>query len=138
MKWFGEKLYIRPIDFQKIKLNYKDGFYQIEFWSGKKNKIRQFRSIRQFAIKTLQKQYYSVDGVEWQNVQEWSDWTIENDVRAIVQSANVLGRSLCWTQHSPTSYQYCNIMTVSYRDENSLMTSSLLYVIVGISWKSRY
>lgn len=72
MKWFGEKLCIRPIDFQKIKLNYKDGFYQIEFWSGKKIKIRQFRSIRQFAIKTLQKQYYSVDGVEWQNVQEWS------------------------------------------------------------------
>ena len=73
MKWFGEKLCIHPIDFQKIKLNYKkDGFYQIEFWSGKKIKIRHFEAIRQFAVKTLQKQYYSVDGVEGQNVQEYN------------------------------------------------------------------
>ena len=32
----------------------------------------------------------------------FADWTIENDVRAIVQSANVRGRSLCWTQHRRT------------------------------------
>ena len=29
----------------------------------------------------------------------FADWTIENDVRAIVQSANIRGRTLCWTEH---------------------------------------
>ena len=38
-----------------------------------------------------------------ERLRTFADWTIENDVRAIVQWANVRRCSLCWTQHRSRS-----------------------------------
>ena len=64
----------------------------------------------------------------------FADWTIENDVRAIVQSANVRGRSLCWTQHCSQAnschnqkfihvFQYSEFISKLFADGDSIFKS---------------
>ena len=56
----------------------------------------------------------------------FADWAIENDVRAIVQSANVRGHSLCWTQH------WCIQFTLmpEYTFSDSLYCQSIYFIHV--------